>query len=53
MEKDKKAIVHDEERTDKDMIVQKGMPLEIISRHENDSDPDTYDLKDPKQVNAD
>jgi hypothetical protein len=49
----KRNIEHDEVQTDKDMIVEKGMPPEILARHENDSNPDAYDLRDPKQLNAD
>jgi hypothetical protein len=49
---DKKKIEHDETITDKDLIVEKGMPPQILARHENDSNPDAYDLRDPEQLNA-
>ncbi|WP_158217626.1 hypothetical protein [Lottiidibacillus patelloidae] len=49
---EKKKIEHDEVMTDKDLIVEKGMPPQILARHENDSNPDAYDLRDPQQLNA-
>jgi hypothetical protein len=51
--KEKKKVEHDEVLTDKDVIVEKGMPPQILARHENDSNPEAYDLRDPEQLNAD